>query len=149
EMRSADPGQPHRLPDEGMMHLVHRRHPLHLRVLDDQVLDERLVQRDVDVLVDGGRDHEPAVLVVVGGQVGATPAERDAQGTPRDDHAAAPSYTRSTIASAALASPRPGAGGRPARMSSADSANFTSHEAAGIGYSQVVVSGGPMSGSIR
>ena len=48
--------------------------------------DERPHHRDVDVLVDRRRDQEAAVLAVVGRQVGAAAAERDAQRTARDDH---------------------------------------------------------------
>ena len=42
-----------------------------LRVFDDQFLNERLVQRDVNVLVDRCGDEKTAVFPVVGGQVGA------------------------------------------------------------------------------
>ncbi len=48
----------------------------------------------VDVLVDRARDQEAAVLAVVGGQVRAAAAERDAQRGAAEDHAheAAPSH---------------------------------------------------------
>ena len=56
-----------------------RVHHLHLRVLEDDLLGEGLVQRDVDVLVDGRRDHEAGVLAVVGRQVGPAAAQGDPQ----------------------------------------------------------------------
>ena len=44
------------------------------------------VDQHVDVLVDRPRDEEPAVLAVVGGQVGAAAAERDPErGSAEDD----------------------------------------------------------------
>ena len=50
------------------------------------------VRRDehVDVAIDRGRDHEAAVIAVVGGHVRAAPSERHAQRRPRDDRSHAP-----------------------------------------------------------
>src|SRR5262249_21308373 len=49
---------------------------------------ERAVDRQVDVLVDRRGDHGAAGAAVVRRQVGAAPADRDAQGGPGDDHCA-------------------------------------------------------------
>ena len=59
---------------------------LELRVLQEDARRERPHHRDVDVLVDRRGDEEPAVLPVVGRQVGAAAAERDAKRTAGDDH---------------------------------------------------------------
>ncbi len=91
QMRGADAGQSQGLADQRMLHLVDGRDPLHARVLEDQLLDERLVQRDVDVLVDGGGDDEPVVLAIVRRQIRPAAAQGDSEGTARDDHAEDPS----------------------------------------------------------
>ena len=75
-----------RFADDRMLDLVDRLHALELGIFDDQVVDEGLVQRDVDVLVDRRRDQEAAVLAVIGRQVGAAAAQRDAQRAAGDDH---------------------------------------------------------------
>ena len=49
-----------------------------------------LVQGDVDVAVDRGRDQEAAELAIIGRQVGAAAAERDAERASDDDHARSP-----------------------------------------------------------
>jgi hypothetical protein len=87
ERRDLDARDPQRFANDRMLHLVDRAHALDLRVLDDQILDERVVQRDVHVLVDRRRDDEAAVLAIVGRQVGATAAEGNPQRASRDDHA--------------------------------------------------------------
>src|ERR1700733_8293055 len=109
------------------------------------------MQRNVDVLVDGCGDQKSAVLSVVGGQVGASAAERDSQRSTSADHFAASfiSQTCSTIRSDAWASSTPGCGGRDRRMSSAKHCHSQRQESSAIGYSKIVVSGGPISGVIR
>ena len=82
------PRELQRFADDRVLDLVHGSHALELRVLDDQLVDERAMERDVDVLVDRGRDDEAAVLAVVRRQVGAAAAEGNAQRAPRDDHGA-------------------------------------------------------------
>ena len=62
QVRRAQAGQLERLPHDGVLHLGDGVHVLELRVLDDQLLREGVVQGDVDVLVDGGGDQEAAVL---------------------------------------------------------------------------------------
>src|SRR3546814_18894282 len=61
--------------------------PLELGILDEIVGPEGAVQRDVDVAVYRGGDHQPAVPLVVPGKVGAAAADRDAQRGLGDDHA--------------------------------------------------------------
>ena len=60
---------------------------LHLGVLHPVAALEDRVGEHVDVLVDRAGDEEAAVLAVVGGQVGAAAAERDAQRRAAEDHA--------------------------------------------------------------
>jgi hypothetical protein len=86
---------------DGVLDLVHGLDQFHLRILDDQLLAEGLVQRDVDVFIDGRRDDEAAMLAIVRGQVGASASQRDAQWRAGDDHVAFSSYTRSMTRSAA------------------------------------------------
>jgi hypothetical protein len=95
---------------DGVLHFVHRMRQLHLRVLDEQLLREGLVQRDVDVLIDGRRDDETGVVAVIGRQVRAAAAERNAERTAGDDHAAFSRYTCSAMRRAACASAMPGRG---------------------------------------
>ena len=128
------------------------RDALQLRVLDDQLGHEGLVDRDVDVLVDGGRDQEAAVLAVVGRQVGAAAAERDAQRAARDDHRGVSRVGLARRSRARPARPRCRADGgrlaarsRPTKLVELARARTRSSP----GYSQTVVSGGPISGSIR
>src|SRR3546814_12375807 len=61
--------------------------PLELGILDEIVGPEGAVQRDVDVAVYRGGDHQPAVPLVVTGKVGAAAADRDAQRGLGDDYA--------------------------------------------------------------
>ena len=63
---------------------------LKLGIFDNQLRSERLMKCDHNVLIDGRRDQKSAMFVVVGGQIGAAPAQSDAQRTPGDDHAAVP-----------------------------------------------------------
>ena len=94
-----------------------------LRVLQDDLLRERLVQRDVDVLVDGGRDHESRVLAVVGGQVRAAAAERDAQRAAGDDHAGLPVDALDHAQRGLRVGDARARAARPSRMSSRNAAN--------------------------
>jgi len=132
-----------------MLHILRPRHHLHLRVLDDHFLDEGLVQRYVNVLVDRRGDHETAVLAVVRWKIRSAAAQRDPHGAARDDHRDATWYIFSMTRSAACASRMPGTGSRRSRISSRNSANSVSQELSAIGYSQIVVSGGPISGDMR
>src|ERR1700686_4042148 len=106
------------------------------------------MQGDVDVLVDGRGDNETGVLAVVRRQVGAATAQRDAQRAASDDHGAFSWYTCSTTRNTACASAMPGRGWRRKRMSSRNSANSVFQESSPAVNSQVVVRGGPISGSI-
>ncbi len=72
--------QAHGLADDRMLDGIDGRDALQLGILDDQVRHERLVERDVDVLVDGGGDEKTRVFAVIAGQVGAAAAEGNAQG---------------------------------------------------------------------
>ena len=62
-----------------MADLVGGLHALQLRVLQDDLILEDVVDGDVDVLVDGRADPEPAVLAVVAGKVGSASAQGNAQ----------------------------------------------------------------------
>ncbi len=62
-----------------MLNVIDLRDAFELRVLDDELRDERLVQRDVNVFVDGRRDEEAAEAFVVGRQIRAAAAEADAK----------------------------------------------------------------------
>src|SRR6476661_5751132 len=95
-------------------------------VFQEDPLDERAHDGDIHVLVDRGREEEAPVLAIVRRQVGPAAAQRDPEGTARDDHrrstAAPKSYPdcrwiASTMTSAARASARPGDGSRSSRMS--------------------------------
>ena len=77
EVLAVDADELHRLADDRVAQLGGVLHPLELRVLDDPVGDERLVERDVDVAVDGGGDEEAAVLFVVGREVGPPAADHE------------------------------------------------------------------------
>jgi hypothetical protein len=70
-----DSHQLQRLTHDRVPDLVHRRHVFQLRVLDDDLLAERLVQGDVDILVDGRGDQKTGVFAVVGRQIGAAATE--------------------------------------------------------------------------
>src|SRR5450755_3476441 len=131
-----------------MLHLVDSFHQLHLRILDQQLLREGLMQRNVNVLVDGRRNDEAGMLAVIRRQVGASPPQGNPQRRARDDHVAFSRYTRSTMRNAACAAAMPGRGWRLSRMSSRNSANSVSHELSAMGNSHAVVSGGPISGVI-
>jgi hypothetical protein len=86
QVRVGDAGHAQRFADNGVLHLCHVADLLHLRVLDDQPRLESLVERDVDVLVDGGSDQKTAVFLVIRRQVGPTATQADAQWTTCDNH---------------------------------------------------------------
>ena len=79
--------QPEGLADDGVLDLVDGLHHFGGRILDEVFGLEGLVERDVDVLIDGGGEDEASVLAVVGGKVGAASSEGDAQRGAGDDHA--------------------------------------------------------------
>src|SRR6185503_2177654 len=137
QVGSLDAQQGQGLPDDRMAQLGRGPDALQARVLDDQLRDEGLVQRDVHVPVDGGGDQEPRVLAVVGGQVGAAAPQGDAQRAPGDDHRP---YTSSITARAARASSRSPEGARRSAMQASRWWNSSRHETSSPGYSQVVVS---------
>ena len=146
---AVDLHQAHRLADDRVLELVGRWHPLQAGVLDDQVVDERVVDRDVDILVDRAGDQEAAELLVVGGEVGAAAPQRDPQRATRDNHGRTPR-------TGARRSPgRPGrrrrcrSGCARSRCSPPSARPRACQERSSRGYSQAVVSGGPISGSIR
>ncbi len=80
----------HGLADDGVGQLGRIGHALELRIFDDEVFDEGLVQRDVDVAVDRSGDQEAAELAVIGRQVGAAASQGDAERASDDDHARSP-----------------------------------------------------------
>ena len=59
---------------------------LKMRIFEINTRCERPHHIDVNVLVDGSRDQETAVLAVIGGQIGATAAKTDAERATRGDH---------------------------------------------------------------
>ena len=69
-----------------MLQVIDRADALQLGIFHDQIIDEGLMHRDVDVFVDRRRDQKAALLAIVGGQVGAAAAERDPKGRAHDDH---------------------------------------------------------------
>src|SRR5262249_30130181 len=79
-------GKLERFTHERVLDLIYRLYPLQLRILDDDLRYENLMQRDVDILVDRRGDEEAAVLTIVGREIRPSAAERDAQGRARDDH---------------------------------------------------------------
>src|SRR5262245_46752342 len=60
-------------------------HPLHLRVLEDDLLRKYSVHRDVDILVDRGANERGAKTLVVGGKVCTASTERETQWGLDDD----------------------------------------------------------------
>ena len=54
-----------RLADDRVLDVLDIGDALELRILDEVLRLEGLVQRDVDVLVDGRRDEEAAVFAIV------------------------------------------------------------------------------------
>ena len=78
------------LTDETVLDLRDILGLLRFRVLEEVAGQETLVDRDVDVLIDGRRDDETAVLRVVGGQVRAAAADGDTQGSASDDQCVVP-----------------------------------------------------------
>ena len=92
DLRRLETDHPQHLADDRMLDLVDRVDVFELRVLEKDARRERPHRRDVDVLVDRRRDQKAAVLPVIRGKVRAAAAERDTQGTARDDHRRAKSY---------------------------------------------------------
>ena len=66
-----------RRPDDRMLDLVDLLDALERGVLEEVVVGERPVDRDIDVPVDRGGDDEAAVPRVVRGEVGSAAADRD------------------------------------------------------------------------
>ena len=73
--------------DDGVLDLVHGLHYFGGGILDEVLRLEGLVERDVDVFIDGGGEDEAPVFAVVGGKVGATASQGNAQRAAGDDHA--------------------------------------------------------------
>ena len=65
DVRNAEAHQLQSLPHDRMLHVLRTRDNLHFRVLDDHLREERLMQGNVDVLVDRRGDHKTAVTAVV------------------------------------------------------------------------------------
>ena len=53
----------------GVLHLIPVPDHFHFRVFQNDLVGEGLVNRDIDVLVDGCREHKPAVALVIGRQI--------------------------------------------------------------------------------
>ena len=60
---------PQHLADDRVLHLARLRDSFDMGIANDDLVDECPVDRDVDGLVDGRRDQEPAELPVVGRQI--------------------------------------------------------------------------------
>jgi hypothetical protein len=60
-----------------MLDFIDVLHTFQPRVFDDDLLLERTVLRDVNVLVDRGRHEESTVISIIGRQVGAASAKRN------------------------------------------------------------------------
>ena len=88
--RLAAPVADQRLAQDRVADLARVVDLLELRVLQPVAALEDRVREHVDVLVDRPADQEAAVLAVVGGQVGAAAAERDAQRRAAEDDAHRP-----------------------------------------------------------
>src|SRR5207237_7266644 len=128
-----------RLSKNRFVNIFLRGDHLHLRILHDHFLRERIVQCNVNIFVDRGGNNEACMLAIIRGQVGSASAEGDAERAAGDDQFPYSSYTFSTTRKAACASAIPAAGSRPSRMSSRNSRNSNSQESSPIGYSHVVV----------
>ena len=75
-----------RLAHDGVLHVVHTINMFQVRVLQEDPGGKRADNRNVDVLVDGGRDEGSPVIPIVRGQIGSPTPEGDAQWTSHDDH---------------------------------------------------------------
>src|SRR5579859_2426656 len=117
-MRHFDFGKLECLTDEGVLNLVDRVDSLHLGVLDDELWYKRLMERDVNVFVDRGRDDKSAVFAIIRRQICAATSQRYSERTSGNNHRPDISYTLSTTRRAAFASDRLLAGGRRFRISS-------------------------------
>ena len=75
------------LADQGVLDVLDPRDPLVHGVLQEVVVGEGRVDGQVDVLVDGRRQHRTALAPVVRGQIGAPAADGDPQRRAGQDHA--------------------------------------------------------------
>ena len=75
EVRNPYLHQAKRFAHDRMPDLPDRLHRFHFGVLDDDFLGEGLVQRNIDILIDGGGNDETGMLAIVGGQVGSPSTE--------------------------------------------------------------------------
>ena len=114
------------------------------RVLEQYVVVEVSVHRDVDVLRDRGGDQKAvAGLSVVRRQVGAAAAERDAQRGTGDDHERCASSMSDSVAMASsIEAPT---ASRPSTAASTSTNSWCQDRSVG-GNSQVVAGGGPIDG---
>src|SRR5216117_729138 len=69
-----------------MLDLLDTPHALQIRVLDDHLIDKGLMNRDVNVFVNCGRDQEATILAVIGWQIRAASAKRKSERAPGDNH---------------------------------------------------------------
>ncbi len=72
--------------NDRMLDFVDSIDMLKMGIFQIDSLGERSHHVDVDVLVDGARDQEAAVLAIIGRQIGAAAAEADAERATRCDH---------------------------------------------------------------
>ena len=56
-------------------------------ILKEKTIHEAAMNIDINVLVDGGGNKEPAVLPIVGRQVSPASSERNSQWSARNNHA--------------------------------------------------------------
>ena len=66
--------------EDGVLDVVDAGGAFEFGVFDDDLLLKGAMLRKVDVFIDGGGDEETAVRLIVGREIGAAAAERDAEG---------------------------------------------------------------------
>lgn len=79
----------HRLPDSGMLNLIHRTDPLPLGVGDLVVVlkeGRQMTDMNITVFIDAGGDDLAAVLLIEAGEVGSAAEERYPEWRLGDDH---------------------------------------------------------------
>ena len=69
-----------------MPDVARQLHPFEFRVFENVAGLKSLVQGDVDVFIDRRGNEKPAMIAIVGRQVGTATAQCDAQRAADDDH---------------------------------------------------------------
>src|SRR5690242_6885984 len=83
---AVDPDQLQGFANDRMLDFVRPGYRFHLGIFQDDSFGEALVQRDVNVFIDGGGNYKSRVLAVIRRQVSAAAAERNAQRTAGNNH---------------------------------------------------------------